>query len=173
MDREARVGQIYVAPSGGEPMISLDQVRAVRHQGLEGDRYFLGNGFWQKVKNPRETVRCVTLISEQAILDARDEYGQDFDPMMTRRNLVISGDVDLMSFVGVLFLVGEVMMGGVEECMPCNRPSTLSGIKGFEKAFKANGRAGIRAQILFNGLIRVGDKVVRSDDSDSMTLGEE
>lgn len=91
---------------------------------------------------------------------ARAEYGQDFDPMMTRRNLVVVGDVDLMVFVDQIFRVGNVQMKGIEECTPCNRPSSLSGIKGFEKAFKAEGRAGIRARILNDGDILVNDPIV-------------
>lgn len=160
MRNEARVGQIYIAPGAGEPMRSLDRVRAITNSGLEGDRYQLKEGFWQKVKKPREVSRDVSLISEQAILMARAEYGQDFDPMMTRRNLVVIGDVDLMVFVDQIFRVGNVQMKGIEGCTPCNRPSSLSEIKGFEKAFKAEGRAGIRARILNDGDILVNDPIV-------------
>lgn len=160
MIAEARIGQIYVAPNGGELMVPLDQVQAVRFRGLEGDRYYLGNGFWQKVKNPRSVVRNVTLISEQAILDARDEYGQDYTAAMSRRNLLIAGDLDLMSLIDEMFIVGKVQMRGVEECTPCNRPSVLSEVKQFEKAFKASGRGGIRAQILSSDMITVHDRLV-------------
>lgn len=161
METRSRIEQIYIASGAGEPMVSLDHVSAVCYRGLEGDRYFLNEGFWQNVKKPHEVVRNVSLISEQAIIEARQEFGQDFDPMMTRRNLVVCGDIDLMSLIGAQFIVGEVKMRGVEECTPCNRPSTLSGVKGFEKAFKVTGRAGIRAEILNDGDIHVGDEISR------------
>lgn len=161
MSSEARVGQIYIASKAGEPMRSVEWVNAFAFLGLEGDRYYEEEGFWQNVKNPRITARDVTLISEEAIIAARRDFGQDYSAVMTRRNLIIHGAVDLSSLMDEMFMVGNTIMRGVEECTPCNRPSTLSGIKGFEKAFKSEWRAGIRAEILGSGIINVGDRLSR------------
>ena len=36
---------IHIAPTVGAPMVPRNSIRAVAGQGLEGDRYFLGEGF--------------------------------------------------------------------------------------------------------------------------------
>jgi hypothetical protein len=40
------VVSIHVTRRAGEPMIYLDQARAVAGRGLEGDRYYEGTGFY-------------------------------------------------------------------------------------------------------------------------------
>jgi MOSC domain-containing protein YiiM len=158
MGVEARVNSIYITPEKGAKMKEVLTAFAIKGRGLEGDRYFEGEGFWQNTANPRQTIREVTLISADDIRQANLEFDTDFKPEDTRRQVVVEGDIDLVGLIGKRFRVGEVVMYGVEECTPCNRPSERSGKPGFEKALRKRG--GIRAQILFSGFIYPGDCVV-------------
>ncbi len=149
----AFVKSIYICPEKGAPMEKLDQVRAIPGLGLEGDRYTKGEGFWQTVKNPRSAFRHISLILYS------DIENSGFEENETRRNLVISGEINLAELIGREFEVGEVRMRGAEICTPCNRPSKLSGKEGFEKIFKDE-KGGLRAEIIGQaGIIYVGDEL--------------
>lgn len=154
-----RVKGIYISPDKGLPMQKVHQVVAIEGQGLEGDRYTKGLGFWQNVPNVREgAVRQVTLISSKDIEEASREAGTSFKPEDTRRQILIAGDINLRDLIGKKFRIGDVEMLGVEECKPCKRPSELSGKDGFETAFR--NRGGLRAQILNFGVIKEGQEMV-------------
>lgn len=156
MEKRGAVTSLFISPEQGASMQKVSQVHAVEG-GLDGDRYQKGEGFWQTVPKPRETVRDVSLISLEAIEEANREFGTDFEPQDTRRQIVVSGVGDLNELVDKEFQVGEVKMRGVEPCTPCKRPSQLSGKEGFEKAFK--NRGGLRAKILTSGTIYEGDEI--------------
>jgi MOSC domain-containing protein YiiM len=141
--------QILISPDKGQPMISQVNVRAISGQGLEGDRYAQGKGAWSKSREG-ETIRHVSLIESEAI------EGSDFLPEDTRRNLITEG-IDLNSLVGQTFQIGEVKLKGVELCEPCQRPSKLSGKSGFAEVFQ--NRGGLRAEILTEGELNVGDSI--------------
>ena len=143
----------------GEAMVKTERAVALAGKGLEGDRYATGKGAYSRSK--RETVRHVSLIAQEAIDEANRESGLDFQEAETRRNLVVEG-VDLNGLAGEIFLVGAVAMLGVELCEPCERPSRLSGKKGFGEAFR--GRGGLRANVLSGGEILTGDGVSRMKD---------
>ncbi len=150
------VKQIYISPAQGAEMCRVSQVNALVGLGLEGDRYAQGLGFWQTVKKPRNTIRHVSLISQEDIDAVYQECGIDYGGFVSRRNLILSGFCDLPILIDKEFMVGEVVMRGVEECTPCKRPSEISGIGGFQQAFKTNGRGGLRAEILTAGIIFEG-----------------
>jgi len=160
------VSAIYISPKMGEPMLSLNQVRAVAGVGLEGDRYAKRKGAYSTRKNSKNPPRIsdgdrqVTLIALQqieignAILESNGI--QPITEEQSRRNLVVTLSSDqLNSLVGERFKVGEVLMEGVELCEPCGRPPTLIGRpkdgEAFESAF--TNRGGIRARIIRGGNI--------------------
>ena len=92
----------------------------------------------------------MTLIEQEAIEQT------SFQAKDTRRNIVVS-NFPLNHLVGKQFVVGEVVMRGVELCHPCTRPDVLSGKVGFKEAFKNCG--GLRGKVLNTGVIKVGDLV--------------
>ena len=57
---QGRVVAIHIAPQAAAPMVSVAEVRAVAGRGLDGDRYFLGTGFYSS--RPSHGGREVTLI---------------------------------------------------------------------------------------------------------------
>ena len=146
--KEGRVILIFVSPDKGFPMQSVDWAEAAVGTGLKGDRYAEGKGAYSHAK--RKTIRQVSLIEMEAIGRANAEKGTAFTPLDTRRNILTSG-VDLNALVGRKFKIGDVEMLGVELCEPCDRPSNLTGKKGFNEAFQERG--GLRAEILTSGII--------------------
>jgi MOSC domain-containing protein YiiM len=132
---------------------SVPEVRAVPGKGLEGDRYFRGEGSFSK--NPGGG-REVTLVASEVLSLLEREHGIRLDPAETRRNLLTSG-VTLNDLVGKVFQVGAIRMRGVRLAEPCDHLERLtqSGVlKGLVH------RAGLRADILDEGVLRVGDEIV-------------
>jgi MOSC domain-containing protein YiiM len=144
---------IYTAPEAKAPMRSLDAVRAVPGRGLEGDRYFKGEGAFSRWPGSR---REVTLIAAEALAAAEEAFDVAVSAGEHRRNLVVAG-VPLGDLVKTEFVVGDVRMRGARVCAPCKY---LVRVTGQEAIFDALvGRGGLRAEVLNEGVIRVGDRV--------------
>jgi len=146
------VVSIHISPEAEGAMRSIGTVRAVPGRGLEGDRYFRAAGTYS---NRPGTGREVTLIELEAIeAMARDNEVQ-ITPGDARRNVVTRG-VALNHLVGREFRVGGVRLRGVRLCEPCSH------LEGLTRRGVLDGlvhRGGLRAQILTEGEIRVGDPI--------------
>ncbi len=133
-------------------MTSVPEVRALAGKGLEGDRYCLGVGTYSDKPG---SGRQVTLIELEAIEALQRDHGVSLQPIAARRNIVTRG-VALNNLVGQRFRVGPVTFVGVRLCEPCahleglTRPGILRGLVH---------RGGLRADVLADGLIRVGDPI--------------
>ena len=143
---------IFVAPVGEATPEPRDEVMAVAGRGLQGDRYFDGTGTYSQTAG---TGRHVTLIESEALEAAARDYGIDLPPGASRRNIVTTG-VALNHLVGEEFLVGNVRLRGTRLCEPCSHLAKLTG-RPVVKALIH--RAGLRADILEGGPIRIGDEV--------------
>ena len=137
-------------------MQAVEQVRAVAGQGLEGDRYFEKQGTF--TDNPNTTGRQVTLIESEAIDAIERDYGYKLDYKDARRNIVTRG-VALNHLLGKEFRVGDVRLRGVRLNEPCNH---LAGLTDEKVKPALVHRGGLRADILNDGVIRVGDAVETS-----------
>lgn len=151
-----RVAGLYVCADKGQPMRSVDRVRATEGVGLEGDRYALGKGAFSRKPGK---IRQVSLISAEAIELANTDREIPYFWHETRRNIVVSGiNLDERLLLDEpLLRIGSAVLQLVDDCAPCNRPDMLSGKKGFSSAF--DGLAGLRAQVLASGDISIGDLV--------------
>jgi MOSC domain-containing protein YiiM len=147
-----RVVSLFIAKEAGAAMISLSEVRAVPGRGLEGDRYFYGQGTWFQPNKPN---REVTLIELEALEGVRREYALEIHPSETRRNILTQG-VPLNHLVGREFRIGEARLRGLKLCEPCDYLEKLVGKK---VCLPLLHRGGLRAQILDPGMIRVGDTI--------------
>lgn len=146
---DGHVVAIYLTPAAGAPMQHVWETQALAGQGLQGDRYALGEGSWNKGWPGK---RQVTLIN------ALFFEGSGFTYEESRRNIVTIR-VELMDLIGKEFDIGEARFRGLTYCEPCQRPSKLSGNpRAFKEAFHDCG--GLTAEILRGGLIRVGNLVV-------------
>src|SRR5437773_3813347 len=148
---EGTVVSINIAPEAEARMQSVDEVRAIPGRGLEGDRYCTGNGTFSKAKPDRE----LTLIEAEAIEAMKRELDVDYGLSDSRRNIVTRG-VPLSHLVGKEFVIGEVKVRGLRLCEPCSHLQRLSHEKVLPGLVH---RGGLRAQILTEGMIQVGDVV--------------
>jgi MOSC domain-containing protein YiiM len=146
------VEAIYLGPDRHERLRPVERVRAVAGQGLEGDRYFKGDGTFYK---PAKDGQDLTLIEAEAIEGLSREAGIELGPGEPRRNVVTRG-LALNDLVGRSFRVGEVECIGRRLCDPCRhlerltQPGVLKGL--------AN-RGGLRADVVRGGWISVGAPV--------------
>jgi MOSC domain-containing protein YiiM len=149
-----RLVAIYVALSAGAPMRARDRIDAIAGVGLCDDRYATGLGTYSGTgRGPRD----VTLIEREAIDAVRTEDDRvDVREDQTRRNLVTEG-VALNHLVGREFRVGPVRMRGVRLSEPCAHLEQLTGLVGVRAALVHRG--GLRAEVLGDGELRVGDDI--------------
>lgn len=145
---QAKVLVICIGPVAKGPMKRVDEVEAIAGAGLEGDRYCTGEGSYNK---GRKGKRQVTLLNASFLIQSAFTFEE------TRRN-ILTADVELMSLIGEEFYVGDVHMRGIKYCIPCDIPSQVSGRAGFKEAFQD--RAGIVAEIIEGGLIKIGDRII-------------
>jgi MOSC domain-containing protein YiiM len=149
---EGTVISINITPVREGPLQSVNEVRAVPGRGLEGDRYFD-----HPQPDPRKEL---TLVEAEAIEAFRSEFKLDFNLSGTRRNVITRG-VPLNHLVGKEFWIGEVKARGLQLCEPCATLQRLSHPKVLPGLVH---RGGLRAQILSEGVIRVGETVKQSAD---------
>ena len=146
-----RVESIHIASAAKSPMQEVAEVLAVPGVGLDGDRYARRQGTFFKPEPDFE----LTLIEAEAVETAQREHGLQLTPGESRRNVVTRG-VALNPLVGKEFQVGSVRVRGIRLCEPCRHLQALTG----QPVIKAlPHRAGLRAQILTEGVIRIGDPV--------------
>ncbi len=146
------VSAMHIAREAAGPMVSVPEIRAVPGQGLEGDRYFHRTGTYSTRPG---TGREVTLIEAEAVDAIAQEAGIVLAPGASRRNITTHG-VPLNHLVGRQFRVGEVLLEGLRLCEPCSHLESLTQAGVREGLIH---RGGLRARILTEGLIRLGDPI--------------
>lgn len=143
---------IHVAVRAGAPMQSLRQVEALAGQGLTGDRYLTGIGYYSKW--PTEPgAREVTLFESEVLDLLAAEHGITLSAGEHRRNLTTRG-VRLDDLLGLRFRIGAVLLEGVKDCPPCDHLVALTGKQVLRPLVN---RGGLRARVLEGGLISVSD----------------
>jgi MOSC domain-containing protein YiiM len=101
------------------------------------------------------TGRDITLIEIEAIQALDVELGIKLAPGEARRNIVTQG-VPLNHLVDKEFCVGDVKLRGVRLCEPCDHLESLTKPKVNPGLVH---RGGLRADILTQGTIKVGDEI--------------
>jgi MOSC domain-containing protein YiiM len=144
------VEHIHIAPAEGAPLKSLSEVEAVSGVGLTGDRYAQADHDAEY-----DGGQDLTLVEAEALERLAAEDGIQLEPGATRRNLTTRG-IALNDLVGKTFWVGGVLAKGIELCEPCNH---LQQTIGKPILRPLTHRAGLRAQLLTSGVIRVGDEL--------------
>ena len=144
---EAGVGLVealVLAPAAEAPVVLVDEAVAIAGQGLEGDRYAAGAGTFGSGRPGS----ALTLV-DAAVLDT---LGRAIDH---RRNVVVRG-TDLNALVGRDFVLGEVRCRGRRLCEPCAHLDRLNGGGVLRPLVH---RGGLRADVVSDGTIRIGDKL--------------
>ena len=138
------VEALVIAPAAEAPVVLLDEAIAIVGQGLQGDRYAAGSGTFASGRPGS----ALTLV-DAAVLDTFD---RDLDH---RRNVVVRG-TDLNALVGREFMLGEARCRGRRLCEPCAHLDRLNGGGVLRPLVH---RAGLRADVIRDGIVRVGDQL--------------
>jgi MOSC domain-containing protein YiiM len=151
------VQAIWIGPQRGGPLVPVMSVRAVPGLGLEGDRYFLGRGSLSRWPS---AARAVSLIESEALDAVLRDHGIDLRHGRSRRNIETRG-VGLAGLKGKRCRIGTAFFRGVLACQSCAYLERLTSAGAFS-ALK--GRGGLRAEVLEEGVLTVGDAVEVSPD---------
>jgi MOSC domain-containing protein YiiM len=157
MNNKGTVVSIHLASAGAAPVQEVAEVRAVAGKGLEGDRYFTRRGTYSKPQ--RDPGTEATLIESEALEALQREYGIELAHGASRRNIMTRG-VSLNDLVGREFTIGAVAFRGIRLCEPCSHlqkltePGVMRGLIH---------RGGLNAEILTDGVIRIGDTIHSAD----------
>lgn len=146
------VETIFTTPEGSAPMEEVSEVEAVSRQGLRGDRYMKGTGYYSGFDECE-----VTFIEREAITEIAAEFGIDLSDGRHRRNVVTSG-LSVHDLLNTEFRVGEVTFEGTRPRPPCVHVEQVAGENGVARALK-NDRGGICASVVDGGRIAVGDEI--------------
>lgn len=149
--------QILITPNAGLELLPVDRVLAVPGKGLEGDRYFNGSGSLSKWGGIH---REVTLIAEEDLKAMADDTGIELSAAQSRRNILTRG-IALQPLLKQTFTIGDVTMRGVRICQPCKYLARKTNEPDLVKALVHRG--GLRAQVLTEGHIKIGDPVMQVD----------
>jgi hypothetical protein len=141
------VESIWIAPSAGEPARALPRVRALAGRGLEGDRHVAGTGTFPSGRPGS----ALTLVAAEVC----ESFTPPLEADEHRRNVVVRG-LDVNRLVGHEFAIGPVRCRGMRLCEPC---TVVQGYAGRPVLRALVHRGGLRADILHDGEIQVGDTV--------------
>jgi hypothetical protein len=148
-----RVEQLFISPghnffghhgqaAGEHPIVAVEEMVCVAGRGIRGDRFF---GFKENYKGQ------ITFFAMEVFEALCGELNlPDAQPQATRRNAFVRG-MDLPALIGREFEVQGVHFVGAEESKPCHWMNSALG-PGAEEWLR--GRAGLRCQILTDGLLR-------------------
>jgi hypothetical protein len=141
-------GHNFFGHHGGEAgtngLLEVNEIECVAGHGIRGDRFFDFRD---------DYVGQITFFSSEVFRDVCRSLGVDLPSAGAARRNVVTEGVDLNSLIGQQFTVQGVRFQGVAECKPCYWMDQAIA-PGAEAALQ--GRGGLRARILSDGVLRVG-----------------
>jgi MOSC domain-containing protein YiiM len=150
-----RLEWIGIRPARKAPLVASKQVRVLVN-GLAGDHRA------KPERNPGK--RSITLIQAEhlEVIAALSGCGA-VEPSKLRRNLVVSG-INLLALKDRKFRIGSAEFLGTGICAPCSRMETALGHGGYNAM---RGHGGITAEVLSEGEIRLGDRVIPAQKTEA------
>ena len=149
---EGEVVALYISPTPTEPMQPLQEAHFVEGRGIEGDRRYL---YGEAVSDDEEPAYEVTLIEDETIEALHYETKVPVSAEALRRHIVTRG-FSVNHLVERDFQIGEVKLRGLSLYEPS--PQLMESV-GHKIAVSLMHRGGLVAQILSNGVVRVGDLI--------------
>jgi MOSC domain-containing protein YiiM len=127
------------------PLVEVPQIECLAGHGIRGDRFY---DYRDNYKGQ------ITFFSLEVFEKLAQHFGlTNKSPGAARRNVVVSG-VELNDLIGEEFSIQGVRLRGTAHCKPCYWMDQAIA-PGAEEFLQGNG--GLRAQILSDGVIAVGD----------------
>lgn len=139
----ARIVAIYLKRNHRGPMDPVSEATLVAGKGLDGNV-------------DRSRRRQVTLLELENWQRGTADVGSDADPSRRRANIVVTG-ISLAHTRGCVLRIGDARLAVGGELTPCERMDEVH--QGLKTALRPDWRAGIFAQVLDGGVIRVGDPI--------------
>lgn len=147
---EGCIISIHIANAAGAPMTTITTAHLVPGRGIEGDRFYTSRG----MDAISDATTCdVTFVEQEAIEVLKREEPRIDSGDTARRNIVVRGG-SLRQLVGRTFRVGEVVLHGLAPHESCASEDTQQAT-----SCMALQRADLRAHILTEGMISVGDRI--------------
>ena len=132
-------------PPDDFPLVEVPRIECVAGHGIRGDRFY---DYRDNYKGQ------ITFFSFEVFAKLAEHFGlRDKSAGAVRRNVVVSG-VELNDLIGEEFSIQGVRLRGTAHCRPCYWLDQAIA-PGAEQFLEGNG--GLRAQILSDGVIAVGD----------------
>ena len=139
MPQKGKIELITVRPERKQLPQKLASVEVTVENGLARDHY--------KGKNRK---RQVTLIQKEHLDAVASILGKSVDPLLTRRNIVVSG-INLLALKDQQFKIGdEVILEMTGLCHPCSQMETNFGPGGYNAM---RGHGGITTKVIQGGTI--------------------
>ncbi|MBT8348539.1 MAG: MOSC domain-containing protein [Sulfurovum sp.] len=145
---------LIIGQKAKEPLHYVDSVHAVQGKGLEGDRYFYGQGTFNKPQLSQD-VREISIVPYETLSACNRRLECSLDFLDLRRNLVIK-NFDASLLEDKIFIIGTAKLRIIRTCPPCRYLSRLLD-EDMMTGLKYIG--GYRAIIVQSGLIMVGDTI--------------
>jgi len=134
------IGIHIAAGTWPEQVRAVDEVEAIAHQGLVGDRKFGAR-------------RQISIVSTEELDEAATKWGGDIPAGLTRRQITIS-EGRFNRKPGSTIRLGEVLVTVNGDCSPCDEMNESIGPRAREALVEL---AGVTGTIVEGGMIRVGD----------------
>ncbi|MEY2560542.1 MAG: hypothetical protein QOG51_957 [Verrucomicrobiota bacterium] len=132
-------------PPDDYPLVEVEQIECVAGHGIRGDRFY---DYRDNYKGQ------ITFFSYEVFEKLARHFGlMSKSTGAVRRNVIVSG-IDLNQLIGEEFSLQGIRLRGTGHCKPCYWLDHAV-VPGAEKFLEGNG--GLRAQILSDGVITVGD----------------
>jgi MOSC domain-containing protein YiiM len=142
-------------PPDNFPLAATTSVECVAGHGIRGDRFF---DYRDDYKGQ------ITFFAQEVFAELERTFGlTNKSPGVLRRNVIVSG-VELKNLIGIDFELQGVQFRGTAQCAPCYWMD-IAIAPGAEKLLA--GRGGLRARILTDGRISVGDARLKILESSS------
>ena len=145
---------IIIGEKAKAPLHYVTSVTAVKGKGLEGDRYYLKQGTFNRPQLSQD-VREISIVPYETLAACNKRLNANLDFLDLRRNLVIK-NFDAALLEGKTFRIGTVEFTIVRTCPPCRY---LSRLLGEDMMIGLKYIGGHRAKIVKSGLISVGDQI--------------
>jgi len=146
--------KIIIGDKAKKPLHYVQNIKAVAGKGLEGDRYYYGEGTFNKPQVSQD-VREISILPYESLATCNTSLETNLDFLDLRRNLIIKNfDIDLLE--NKIFTIGTAQFRIIRTCPPCKYLSRqldidiMSGLKYI---------GGYRATIVQSGTLSVNDDV--------------
>ena len=159
MNMSATVENIFITKTRREQPYEIEAAKLEAGKGIVGDRYheraleFLAVG-------DQVPANHISLISKEELAGFLEHNNTEIDYANFRRNVLVSG-IDLRGLIGKQFKLGSALCQGIEDCDPC---AFLAATVHRAVLPELKKKAGLRAIILEDGDLKIGDTVTAIGD---------